>query len=60
MDFVTEAQAQMFSTRAALHTPLFLPGAVDFWRRQGFTLTDIEHDPVWHTTHMERRLLRST
>ena len=43
-----------------LHTHPFLPGAVDFWRRQGFTLTDIEHDPVWHTTHMERRLLRAT
>lgn len=39
-----------------LHTHPFLPGAIDFWRRQGFTVIDVEADPVWQTTHMESRL----
>ncbi len=36
-----------------LHTHPFLPGAVRFWERQGFTVTDVESDPVWQTTHMQ-------
>ncbi|VUC30469.1 unnamed protein product [Clonostachys rosea] len=40
--------------RFYLHTHPFLPGAVQFWERQGFTLLDIEKDPVWRTTHMTR------
>ncbi|OPB01036.1 GNAT family N-acetyltransferase [Pseudomonas fluorescens] len=39
-----------------LHTHPFLPGAIDFWVRQGFEITDIEADPVWQTTHMQRFL----
>lgn len=39
-----------------LHTHPFLSGAIEFWRRQGFTITDVEDDPVWQTTHMQCRL----
>ena len=39
-----------------LHTHPFLPGAIDFWLRQGLEIIDIEADPVWQTTHMQRRL----
>lgn len=39
-----------------LHTHPFLAGAVDFWQRQGFALVSVDPDPVWQTTHMERRL----
>ena len=39
-----------------LHTHPFLPGAIKFWRRQGFAIVDVEDDPVWRTTHMERAL----
>jgi GNAT superfamily N-acetyltransferase len=38
-----------------LHTHPFLPGAIDFWCKRGFVVTDIEADPVWQTTHMEGR-----
>nr|WP_256659256.1 GNAT family N-acetyltransferase [Pseudomonas sp. KBW05] len=37
-----------------LHTHPFLPGAIDFWLRQGFEVIDVEADPVWQTTHMQR------
>ncbi|WP_322364797.1 GNAT family N-acetyltransferase [Pseudomonas sp. Teo4] len=37
-----------------LHTHPFLPGAIAFWERQGFTVVDVEDDPVWHTTHMQQ------
>jgi GNAT superfamily N-acetyltransferase len=39
-----------------LHTHPFLPGAIDFWGRQGFEIVDVEDDPVWRTTHMQRYL----
>ena len=39
-----------------LHTHPFLPGAIDFWLRQGFEVVDVEADPVWRTTHMQRCL----
>ena len=39
-----------------LHTHPFLPGAIEFWRRQGFAIVDVEADPVWQTTHMELAL----
>ncbi|BDM23582.1 MULTISPECIES: GNAT family N-acetyltransferase [Pseudomonas] len=39
-----------------LHTHPFLPGAIRFWERQGFSLIDVEDDPVWRTTHMEHWL----
>lgn len=39
-----------------LHTHPFLPGAIDFWLRQGFEIVDVEADPVWRTTHMHRHL----
>lgn len=40
-----------------LHTHPFLPGAIDFWTRQGFEVVDVETDPVWQTTHMHRRCI---
>ncbi len=39
-----------------LHTHPFLAGAVAFWQRQGFAVAQVDPDPVWQTTHMERRL----
>ncbi|MCQ9422247.1 GNAT family N-acetyltransferase [Pseudomonas sp. LJDD11] len=39
-----------------LHTHPFLPGAIAFWEKHGFTITDVEDDPLWHTTHMEKAL----
>lgn len=39
-----------------LHTHPFLPGAIDFWIRQGFAIIDVEADPLWQTTHMEFQL----
>lgn len=39
-----------------LHTHPFLPGAIPFWEKHGFTIVDIETDPVWQTTHMACRL----
>ncbi|MFL1542553.1 GNAT family N-acetyltransferase [Pseudomonas sp. O39] len=39
-----------------LHTHPFLPGAIDFWVRQGFEVVDVEADSVWRTTHMQRHL----
>jgi GNAT superfamily N-acetyltransferase len=35
-----------------LHTHPFLPGAIEFWQRQGFAIVDVDADPVWQTTHM--------
>ncbi|MFJ3451681.1 GNAT family N-acetyltransferase [Pseudomonas sichuanensis] len=37
-----------------LHTHPFLPGAIRFWEGQGFAIVDVERDPVWRTTHMQR------
>ncbi|AZL71442.1 GNAT family N-acetyltransferase [Pseudomonas oryziphila] len=37
-----------------LHTHPFLPGALRFWEGQGFAIVDVEEDPVWRTTHMQR------
>ena len=39
-----------------LHTHPFLPGAIDFWLRQGFEVVDVDADLVWRTTHMQRAL----
>ncbi|KEY72821.1 hypothetical protein S7711_04410 [Stachybotrys chartarum IBT 7711] len=36
-----------------LHTHPFLPGAVTFWERHGFSVIHIDEDPVWRTTHMK-------
>ncbi|MBK5548176.1 GNAT family N-acetyltransferase [Pseudomonas sp. TH04] len=52
-------EAQARADRVAvvyLHTHPFLPGAIDFWARQGFEVVDVEADPVWRTTHMQRHL----
>ena len=38
--------------RLYLHTHPFLPGAIEFWQRQGFVIVDVEDDPLWRTTHM--------
>jgi GNAT superfamily N-acetyltransferase len=50
-------EAQAKADRVAvmyLHTHPFLPGAIDFWLRQGFEVVDVDTDPVWRTTHMQR------
>ncbi|MBD8493108.1 GNAT family N-acetyltransferase [Pseudomonas syringae] len=39
-----------------LHTHPFLPGAIRFWEKHGFVTVDVESDPVWQTTHMEKVL----
>ena len=36
-----------------LHTHPFLPGAIEFWQRQGFAIVQVDKDPVWQTTHMQ-------
>ena len=36
-----------------LHTHPFLPGAIEFWQRQGFEIIEVDADPVWQTTHMQ-------
>ena len=52
-----EAMAQADGVEVMyLHTHPFLPGAIDFWVRQGFEVVDVEEDPVWQTTHMQRLL----
>ncbi|MNW68621.1 hypothetical protein D3C74_474280 [compost metagenome] len=43
----------MHYTTLYLHTHRFLPGAVDFWKRQGFTLI-AEQDDDWQTVHMDK------
>lgn len=40
-----------------LHTHPFLPGAIQFWERQGFRTRMIDEDPVWQTIHMDAALL---
>lgn len=35
-----------------LHTHPFLPGAVTFWERNGFSIIQEDQDPVWRTIHM--------
>lgn len=52
MALKSEAQAQGIEV-LYLHTHPFLPGAIAFWQRQGFSVVDIEDDPVWQTTHMQ-------
>ncbi|KAJ4258157.1 hypothetical protein NW762_008298 [Fusarium torreyae] len=39
-----------------LHTHPFLPNAIGFWKRQGFSVITVDDDPVWQTTHMSRPL----
>ncbi|WP_421558000.1 GNAT family N-acetyltransferase [Pseudomonas canadensis] len=52
-----EAQAKADRVEVMyLHTHPFLPGAIDFWLRQGFEVVDVDADPVWRTTHMQRTL----
>lgn len=36
-----------------LHTHPFLPGAIEFWQRQGFEILQVDEDPLWQTTHMQ-------
>lgn len=43
-----------------LHTHPFLPGAIEFWQRQGFAIVDIDPDPLWQTTHMALSLMPAT
>lgn len=47
----------MHYTTLYLHTHRFLPGAVDFWKRQGFTVI-AEQDDDWQTVHMDKLACR--
>jgi GNAT superfamily N-acetyltransferase len=44
---------QMQYTTLYLHTHRFLPGAVDFWERQGFTFITEEQNE-WQIVHMDK------
>jgi len=35
-----------------LHTHPFLPGAINFWGKRGFSTLHLDQDPVWRTVHM--------
>ncbi|KAI8264280.1 hypothetical protein K4K53_003568 [Colletotrichum sp. SAR 10_77] len=43
-------------TKLYLHTHPFLEGAIGFWERQGFSILQVDDDPVWQTTHMSKAL----
>ncbi|OMF15583.1 GNAT family N-acetyltransferase [Paenibacillus amylolyticus] len=47
------AVKDMHYTTLYLHTHRFLPGAVDFWKRQGFTVI-VEQEDDWQTVHMDK------
>lgn len=47
-----EAMREMAYDTLYLHTHRFLPGAVDFWMRQGFAIVAEQYDE-WQTVHME-------
>lgn len=44
---------KMRYTTLYLHTHRFLPGAVDFWERQGFTFI-AEEQNEWQIVHMDK------
>ncbi|WP_440109501.1 GNAT family N-acetyltransferase [Paenibacillus sp. QZ-Y1] len=44
---------EMHYTTLYLHTHRFLPGAVDFWKRQGYVVV-VEQDDDWQTVHMDK------
>jgi GNAT superfamily N-acetyltransferase len=44
--------------RFYLHTHPFLEGAITFWKKHGFEVVQVEEDPMWQTTHMQRVLER--
>ena len=52
-----EVQNLPYST-LYLHTHRFLPGAVDFWKRQGFAIV-AEPDDEWQIVHMEQAVTQS-
>ncbi|WP_348982112.1 GNAT family N-acetyltransferase [Paenibacillus sp. SZ31] len=52
-----DAVKEMHYTTLYLHTHRFLPGAVDFWKRQGFTVI-AEQDDDWQTVHMDKLACR--
>lgn len=47
--------AELHYTTLYLHTHRFLPGAVDFWKRQGYVVV-VEQDDDWQTVHMDKLL----
>lgn len=54
-------QARHFCSEAGydmlyLHTHPFLPGAVSFWKANGFKERFMEEDPIWQTIHMDMKL----
>ncbi|KAK2001942.1 acetyltransferase [Colletotrichum falcatum] len=54
---LVEAAQEAGVRRLYLHTHPFLPGAIQFWTRQGFALLRVDaEDKVWQTTHMSRTM----
>lgn len=49
--------AELRYTTLYLHTHRFLPGAVGFWKRQGYTVI-AEQDDDWQTVHMDKSVGR--
>jgi GNAT superfamily N-acetyltransferase len=47
--------AELHYTTLYLHTHRFLPKAVNFWKRQGYTMI-AEQDDDWQTVHMDKLL----
>lgn len=49
-----QAHAQAHGVQVLyLHTHPFLPGALEFWERNGFAVLQREAEPVWQTIHMQ-------
>ncbi|KAF5240216.1 hypothetical protein FOXYS1_15462 [Fusarium oxysporum] len=56
LDTLVETARKSSVKQLYLHTHPFLPNAIDFWRRKGFSIITVDEDPVWQTTHMRRSL----
>ncbi|KAF4454243.1 gnat family [Fusarium austroafricanum] len=55
-DALVETAQQADIKQLYLHTHPFLPNAIDFWKRKGFSVITVDDDPTWQTTHMKRSL----
>jgi GNAT superfamily N-acetyltransferase len=54
-NIVTSVSRDVYDT-LYLHTHPFLPGAIPFWKSQGYKEVLAEKDPTWQTLHMIKRL----
>ncbi|KAF5027612.1 hypothetical protein F66182_283 [Fusarium sp. NRRL 66182] len=53
VDALKESAKQAGIKHLYLHTHPFLPHAIAFWKRHGFSIITVDDDPVWQTTHMK-------